>query len=172
MIRRASPEDLDILVHLSARTFRETYGPNLDPAEVEDYVASNFTAARIAEQVADPSSTFFLGYVMGQPVGYATLRSGPAPACVPGPRPVELSRLYLVENVIGKGHGAALMRACLEAAQGLGFETMWLGIWQGNVRARAFYQKWGFKDVGTHEFIFGGIVDHDPVMARPVKKAA
>jgi ribosomal protein S18 acetylase RimI-like enzyme len=169
-IRRASPEDLETLAALGARTFRDVYHARLDPEELKDYVSSNLNPARVAAQLANESSIFLLARVGGEPAGYARLRVGYAPACVRGRKPLELARLYLDQRLTGKGHGNALMRACLDEAACVGCETMWLGVWEQNVRARRFYEKWGFKDVGTHEFFFGGRAYADPVMERPVKE--
>lgn len=168
-IRRASVVDVETLAALGARTFRDAYLEQSVPEDVEDYVASNFNAAQVVAQVSDPDTLFLLAGVGGQPVGYAKLRVGAAPACVRGPKPLELARLYLDQKMIGRGHGRALMYACLEEAVRLGCETIWLGVWEQNLRARRFYEKWGFRQVGTHEFIFGGRSYEDPVLARPVR---
>ena len=50
--------------------------------------------------------------------------AGTAPACVPGPLPVELARIYLARHIVGRGHGSALMRACLDEGERLGRETL------------------------------------------------
>ena len=171
-IRRATTADVETLAALGARTFRDTYAVETDAAAAEDYIAAHFTTALIAAEMADPAATFLLADAQGQSVGYAKLRVGPAPDCVQGPRPVELSRLYLERGVIGKGYGAALMRACLAEAERMGRETMWLGIWEGNERARLFYGRWGFTEVGTHKFLFGGELHDDPVFMRPVRPDA
>lgn len=172
IIRRASMEDIEVLVDLGARTFRDAYATESDPQEMEDYISSNFTYAQIAEQIKDSSSTFLLAYIGSMPAGYARLRIGPAPGCVRGPQPVELARLYLDQRLIGRGHGAALMRACLNEAERLGCQTMWLGLWERNVRARLFYERWGFRETGAHEFLFGGETHDDPVMERAVREDA
>ncbi|MGB7922580.1 MAG: GNAT family N-acetyltransferase [Pyrinomonadaceae bacterium] len=169
-IRYASVEDIQILAELGARTFHDAYAAESDPQEMEDYISSNFSHAQIASQINDPSTTFLLAYIGEQPIGYARLRVGHAPACVRGPEPIELVRLYLDQRVIGRGHGSALMRACLEEAARLGRQTIWLGLWELNLRARLFYERWGFKDAGTHGFVFGDEVHDDPVMERAVKE--
>lgn len=172
VIRHAIPEDAATLASLAGRTFRDAYAAQIDPDELDDYVAEQFTAELFAQQIQDSSTLHLLASAAGKPIGYAVLRLSPPPDCVRGPRPIELGRLYLEQTVIGKGYGAALMQACLGEADRLGCETMWLGVWEKNHRARAFYKKWGFQDMGKYEFEIGGKVDHDPVMVRPVKAAA
>ena len=47
------------------------------------------------------------------------------------------------------------MNAALEQARSDGAATIWLGVWERNLRAIAFYRKSGFADVGAHDFLFG-----------------
>jgi GNAT superfamily N-acetyltransferase len=158
-----------MLAALAGRTFRDAYAAQSDPADLDDYAAEHFTVGLLSQQLQDSSIVHLLAIVAGEPIGYAVLRLGMPPDCVRGPRPVELGRLYLEQRVVGRGYGAALMQACLGEAARMGCETIWLGVWEENHRARAFYKKWGFQDIGRYEFEIGGKVDHDPVMARPVK---
>lgn len=172
VIRHAMPEDAATLASLAGRTFRDAYAAQGDLSALDEYVAAHFSAELLAQQLQDSSTVHLLASAAGVPIGYAVLRLGTPPDCVRGPRPIELGRLYLEQRVIGKGYGAALMQACLREADRLGCETLWLGVWEENHRARAFYKNWGFQDTGTYEFEIGGKVDHDPVMVRPVRPAA
>jgi ribosomal protein S18 acetylase RimI-like enzyme len=167
-IRRAQLEDARLLADLAARTLRDAYGPSHSPAEVDAHIAANFAAARIAAVLEDPASATFLLFESDRPCGYATIRAGDPPECVAGAKPVELLRIYLTGDTIGRGRGSALLRACLEEARCRGCETMWLGVWEENARAIAFYAKWGFRRVGTHEFVFGGKTYDDLVMERSI----
>jgi GNAT superfamily N-acetyltransferase len=171
-IRRASLGDIATLVELSASTFRDTYASAHEPAEVERHIALNFTPAQIALEISGPASSVLLACVADEPVGYAALRIGPYPDCIPGPAPIELGRLYLTKESIGKGYGSALMRACLDEQARLGCGTIWLGVWDRNALACAFYEKWGFRRVGTYEFLFGDTPYRDVVMVRGAGRSA
>ena len=166
VIRRAALNDVEALVVLAATSFRDTYTSDEDRNVVERHIVLNFTAEKIAAEIADPSSSVLLGCLDGRPVGYAFLRVGSSPDCVRGRLPLELVRLYLLKDGIGAGNGSALMRACLDEQQRLGCDTIWLGVWDKNVRARVFYEKWGFRKAGTYEFQFGGRPCQDLVMVR------
>jgi ribosomal protein S18 acetylase RimI-like enzyme len=63
------------------------------------------------------------------------------------------------------------MTAVLEAAVRRGAATLWLGVWERNPRAQAFYRKYGFVDVGAHTFILGSDHQIDRLMARPLAGA-
>ncbi len=123
----------------------------------------------MAVELADPHSTFLLARMEGEAIGYAKLRAGEAPACVDGPRTIELERLYVDKNAMGRGMGAALMHACLDEARQAGYGAVWLGVWERNDRARTFYRKWGFRGVGAKTFTIGADVQNDVVMMRLVE---
>jgi ribosomal protein S18 acetylase RimI-like enzyme len=57
-----------------------------------------------------------------------------------------------------------LMTAAIAAARGRGAVSLWLGVWERNPRAQAFYKKSGFRDVGTHTFYVGTDAQTDRVM--------
>lgn len=60
------------------------------------------------------------------------------------------------------------MDAALDAARARGAQTFWLGVWERNPRAVAFYAKYGFVRVGEHTFALGGDAQTDWLFARPV----
>ena len=68
---------------------------------------------------------------------------------------MRLHKLYVSADAIGTGAGAALMRCGIDWATGTGYGSMWLGVWEHNHRARAFYERWGFCPVGTEAFRLG-----------------
>jgi predicted GNAT family acetyltransferase len=76
-----------------------------------------------------------------------------SPPNLQGQQPLELNRLYVEQKAIGRGYGSALMTASLEEAIARDCDTLWLGVWEHNTRAQAFYQRWGFKPVGTQTFV-------------------
>ena len=61
------------------------------------------------------------------------------------------------------------MKACLYEAEKRSCDTIWLGVWEHNPRARAFYRKWGFVEVGTQLFQLGDDLQNDLLMQRPVE---
>ena len=119
-------------------------------------------------ELQDPAGTFMLMFEDEAAIGYAKLLAGETPSAVRGPAPVELVRIYLERDAIGKGYGSKLLRACLGTAGRGGFETIWLGVWEQNDRAIQFYESWGFRRVGEQTFLLGSRRQTDFVMARPV----
>ena len=169
ILRRATHRDAGRIADIGYRTFKASFWADNRPEDMEQYLSLNFSKARIEAQLADPDSIFFLACENGKEVGYVMLRSGETPDSVPGTKPVELVRIYIEESIIGKGYGSAIMQSCLEAAQSDGHRTIWLGVWEKNLRAIRFYEKWGFEKVGTQKFVLGSDVQNDYIMARPIE---
>ena len=168
LIRRATKDDVELIAEMGARLFRDTFGPDNRPEDVDEYIAASFSPAQIEAELADPMSTFLLAYKRDTPIGYARLRDGKLPDCVKGPRPIELVRIYVEQNIIGTGYGSALMQACLTEAGHGGYQTIWLDVWEKNERAIKFYRKWGFTEVGTQKFVLGSDIQNDLVMEKMV----
>ena len=82
--------------------------------------------------------------------------------------PLELKRLYVARAWHGQGVAQALMEAALDAARARGAATLWLGVWERNPRAAAFYRKYGFERVGEHTFMLGADAQTDWLLVRPV----
>jgi len=165
-IRRAEPGDAGLLAELGARTFSETFAADNSPEDMAAYLDASFSPARQAAELADPASTFFVAEVGGLAAGYAQLHAGEPAEGVEGDKPVELVRLYVSREWLGRGVGEALMRACVDEARRAGHGTIWLGVWERNGRAQAFYRKWDFRAVGEHVFQLGSDPQTDILMER------
>ena len=168
LIRRAGVADADLLATLGARTFSDTFASNNRPEDMAAYLSASFSPARQAEELRDPLSMFLIAEIDERAVGYAKLSAGRVPDCVKGERPTEIVRIYVEREWLGRAVGEALMRGCISEAQGAGYRTLWLGVWEHNERAKAFYRKWGFREVGTHIFELGSDRQTDILMERPL----
>ena len=165
-IRRGTVEDAALLTELGARTFAETFAPDNTPEDLAAYMAASFNLQQQTAELNDPASTFLIAELDGRAAGYAKLHDAEPEKGVEGTKPVELVRLYVSREWLGRGIGAQLMRACLDQARQAGHETIWLGVWERNARAQAFYRKWNFRPVGEHEFRLGTDLQRDILMER------
>jgi GNAT superfamily N-acetyltransferase len=165
-IRPAIPADAGRLSELAERTFRDTYAAHNTPEDMASYVAAHFGRDRQTSELHDPARITLVAEDGGQPAAYVQLARGPAPAGVSGDAPMEVVRFYV--DRAWHGHGAAqeLMAAAADAARSAGARTLWLGVWERNTRAIAFYRKCGFRDVGTKTFVLGADRQRDLVLER------
>lgn len=169
LIRRADVNDAGTLAELGARTFSDTFAADNKSEDMAAYLAASFSPAKQTEELLDSLSPYFIAEINSEAVGYAQLHAGVAPECVSGDAPIELARLYVTRKWHGRGVSAALMRACIEAARQAGHRTMWLGVWEHNGRAQAFYRKWSFQKVGEHIFQLGSDPQNDVLMAMAIE---
>jgi GNAT superfamily N-acetyltransferase len=167
-IRPGLPGDAERLAEFGARTFEETFGSENTAENMAMYVARAYGAPQQASELADPRIVTLIAEHDGRLAGYAQLRGRSAPPCVEGPAPIELWRFYVDRRWQGQGIAAALMTATLGAAAQRGAATLWLCVWERNPRARAFYRKSGFVDVGAADFVLGTDRQTDRVMVRPI----
>jgi ribosomal protein S18 acetylase RimI-like enzyme len=166
-IRRAVPADAVALAALAEQTFRAAFAADNDTDDMDAYCRSAFSPAVQGAQIDDQLiDTLVVVDTTGQLVAYAQLRPGAPTDGVEISGPIELWRFYVDAAFHGRGLAQQLMAASLEAARTRGAVTIWLGVWERNVRARAFYRKYDFTDVGAHTFVLGTDRQTDLIMAR------
>lgn len=166
IIRYATPADNTLLAELGAETFADTFAADNTPENMSAYLAAAFSPEKQASELADAASRFLIIELDGSAVGYARLNFGQAPVAIVGRKPMEIARLYVRKEWIGRGVGAQLMKACLREAELSGCDVVWLDVWECNPRAIAFYRKWNFEQVGTQTFHLGDDPQNDWLMAR------
>jgi GNAT superfamily N-acetyltransferase len=168
VIRHAESDDAGLLAELGARLFAETFAAYNTPEDMAAYLAASFGQAQQTAELSDPRATFLIAEIDGVAVGYAKLYPGATPDRGADEKPIELVRLYASQEWLGRGVGGALMQACIDEVRQEGFRTLWLGVWEHNNRARAFYRKWKFREVGEHIFRLGDDSQTDILMALDI----
>jgi ribosomal protein S18 acetylase RimI-like enzyme len=171
IIRPATLDDAVALSALGAATFRDTFEADNTPEDMARYLSTAFNPEQQAAEINDPESIILLAArtsaTEAELVGYAHVVAGSPPQAVESSNPVELKRLYVARSWHGRGVAHMLMDAVLAAAQARGAETVWLGVWERNPRAVAFYRKYGFEHVGEQTFQLGSDRQTDWILARP-----
>jgi ribosomal protein S18 acetylase RimI-like enzyme len=171
MIRRARPDDCDILAALGERTFRETFVEGFaipyPPDDLAHFVAQSYASEVFAAKLADPAQALWLAFAGAEAVGYANT----GPCRLPHPDVQtdhgELYRLYVSGTQHGRGLGRRLMETALAWLEQNAPGPLWLGVWSGNLKAQAFYALYGFEKVGEYDFPVGATLDHEFILRRP-----
>jgi ribosomal protein S18 acetylase RimI-like enzyme len=168
MIRRAEPADAADLADFATRTFIDTYGAYNTADDLAAYLAEHFTVSRQAEAIANPDIITLVAEEEGTLAAYAQLRRQPPPEGIHDDAAIEIWRFYVDRSWQGRGLAQRLMTSTLDAARDLdagnGSRKVWLGVWERNPRAIAFYKKCGFRDVGPKSFLFGKELQNDRVL--------
>ena len=165
-IRRAVPSDAAELAALGARTFSDAFGADNTPEDLKAHLSTSYGIRQQTEELANPDMVTLVAEHGGALVAFAQVRRGPAPACVDSESPVELWRFYVDRSWHGRGVAQRLMAASLDATRELAGRTLWLSVWERNPRAIAFYEKTGFRNVGTKDFWVGSDRQTDFVLVR------
>jgi len=169
-IRRATSDDAKSLTDLSYTTFWDAFAhhPKNAPDDLAHYMRQAFSVERIADELNDPRAVFLMAEIEGELAGYAKLVCDHIEPGISAEKPIELNRLYSQQKFLGQGVGQTLMDACFDLARENGFDTIWLGVWEYNPRAQRFYEKNGFKEVGSHTFVLGSDPQTDLLMQKEI----
>lgn len=164
-IRRARVEDADALAELAADLFKQAYEGEVPATDLAAFLAADFGPAVQRAELADPATVTLLAEHGGRGAGYAQVRRRRlALDGSPARADVELMRIYLDRDWHGTGLAQMLLREAVRAARELGGGSLWLGVWERNGRAIAFYEKSGFRQVGAKEFRLGNQLHRDLVL--------
>lgn len=163
-IRRAVPADAAVLADLGRQTFFDAFAATNNPADMTLHLDRAYGVVQQGAELANPAITTLITEHDGTAIAYAQIRDHHAPNCVRDPAAVELWRFYVHRDWHGRGVAQALMDRVKAEARLRGARTLWLGVWERNDRARAFYAKCGFADAGEHIFLFGTDPQTDRVM--------
>ena len=167
-IRKAEIGDVAALTEFGARSFYESFATDNTPEDMSKHLASAWHPDLQRREVLDPALDTLLAEVGGTLAGFAMLREGKTPPGVAMVKPVELWRFYVDKAWHGRGLARSLMSAVEESARARGGRELWLGVWERNARAQAFYRKCGFEKVGSQIFVVGTDPQTDHVMLRPL----
>jgi len=133
---------------------------------MDKFMNEQFTRDNLMKEVGAEHNIFLVAELEGETVGYARLREVPNPAELNNLAAIELARIYSVQSRIGKGVGSALMEKCIEVSATQKKQVIWLGVWEKNQHAIAFYERWGFEKFSEHDFILGDDVQTDWLMMK------
>jgi diamine N-acetyltransferase len=162
-IRYATPADAELIADMSRTTFYEAFGKDNTKADMDIFMSEQFTKEELMKEVELSEGIFMLAYIDEEPVGYARMRLKNSLAHEQG---IEIARIYALNKAIGKGVGKALMLECINKANELQMKLIWLGVWEKNERAIAFYERWGFEQFGEHQFLLGTDLQTDLLLKK------
>ncbi|MDB4877531.1 MAG: hypothetical protein JWM41_3977 [Gemmatimonadetes bacterium] len=166
-LRRADTGDARLLAQLGARLFEQAFGSANTPEDMRMYLEGAFSVAIQTEELGDTERMTWIAEDAGKAaVGYVMLRRGTRSDGVVGGSTAEIQRVYVDQAWHGQHVGEALINACVEQARAWHCDVLWLAVWDRNARAIRFYEKMGFRAVGSQTFTLGSDVQQDIVMSR------
>lgn len=163
-LRDCGVEDAELISDLGARTFAEAYSEETTSEDMSRHLGSVFAVDAVAEELAEPESSFFAAEIDGEPAGFVKVNRGDAQTELPNEGGLEIESLYVLERFQGAGVGRLLLDRALAAAEEAGARYVWLGVWERNQSGIRFWKRMGFVEYGSHGFEFAGRKHTDLLM--------
>ena len=168
MLRIADQRDAALIADLSRKTFYDAIGPFNTHENMDKFMNVQFNREKLMAEVGRPDHIFLLAYYNDIIAGYACLRETEIPKALKHTPSIEIGRIYVEQEGIGKGIGSALMQRCIDFAKEKKKKVVWLGVWEHNANAYQFYLKWGFERFSEHIFMLGDDPQTDWLMRKQI----
>ncbi|MDX8047166.1 GNAT family N-acetyltransferase [Gracilibacillus sp. S3-1-1] len=167
-LKTCTVEDIHTLREISYETFDESFREQNTAEAMEAYLEEAFTLQKLDQELRNPFSHFFFAYIDGQIAGYLKLNTGNAQTEDMGEDALEVERIYIKKNYQKHGIGNYLINQATSIAKEKQKNKIWLGVWEKNDNALAFYKKMGFIQTGSHSFFMGDEEQTDFLMTKVI----
>jgi len=152
---KATIADLASLQKISRETFFETFAEHNTADNMAKYLDQEFTEHKLSAELNNHNSAFYFAEHEGNIIGYLKVNFGNAQTELKEDNALEIERIYVSKQFLGKGVGQVLYDKAIEIANNKNADYVWLGVWEENHRAINFYKKNGFTQFNKHLFMLG-----------------
>ena len=167
-IKEFEADQLELLTQLSRQTFTETFAEHTSPEDLKLFLSDHLTYDLLASETSNPNSKFYFMTVDGKVAGYMKLNIDDAQCEMREKEGLEVERIYILKEFLGRRLGQFLIEKAFSKGREWGKTYVWLGVWEHNMRALAFYRKNGFEVFDQHAFPVGNDPQIDLMMRRPL----
>ncbi|MDR6775843.1 MULTISPECIES: GNAT family N-acetyltransferase [Paenibacillus] len=167
-IIKCSREDLQILQEISIETFNDTFKDQNSPENMKAYMERAFNFKQLEEELSNVSSEIFFIYFNEELAGYLKVNMNDAQSEKMGDESLEIERIYIKNKFQKHGLGKYLLNKAMEITMENNKKKIWLGVWEKNENAIAFYNKMGFVQTGAHSFYMGDEEQIDFIMTKTI----
>jgi ribosomal protein S18 acetylase RimI-like enzyme len=174
IIRHANTSDSAALACLAEQTFRDTFTSGSSTSDMQQHCEESYSPDIQLQEIQDSNLITILAECEGKLAGFTQVRLlSPIvnlKESLTSKYPSELSRLYVSNEWLGHGVAHKLMSEVFACTASVQSDCLWLGVWEDNPRAIAFYRKYDFTVVGEHIFKVGADPQRDLIMAVQLKE--
>jgi ribosomal protein S18 acetylase RimI-like enzyme len=149
---------------ISCSTFSQTFLEHNTADDMEAYLTSSFSVEKLTQELNNPNTEFYFAMEENAIVGYLKVNIGEAQTEHINLNAFEIERIYVDKAYLGKKVGQLLFSKAIELAKSKNVAYVWLGVWEENHRALAFYKKNGFIPFDKHVFMLGNDAQTDIMM--------
>lgn len=165
-IKKVTSAESEALLAISKSTFYDFFGHLNTQANMEAYSSVAFNSENMFAQVADQNAEFYFAMLDSEIAGYIKLNYFGAQTEAGHPASLEVERIYVLRQHHGKKIGKQLLQFAIDTAIRKHFGYVWLGVWEHNDKAIAFYKSQGFQLFGSHDFMLGDDKQTDLLMKK------
>lgn len=166
MIRECVIEDLEQLQSISYQTFDETFREQNKKENIDNYLLHTFTKERLLKEFQNSNSFLYFIFYQKSLAGYLKLNIQDAQTEFIEGNNLEIERIYVLNQFQKLGLGKQLYDKSIEVAKELSCDHIWLGVWEKNYNAIAFYEKFKFEKIDEHAFYMGDEKQIDYIMIK------
>ncbi|MEO2203384.1 GNAT family N-acetyltransferase [Paenibacillus pabuli] len=165
-ITKCFREDLQKLQEISIETFQDTFQDQNTPENMKVYLEKAFHSEQLERELSNHASEVYFIYFNEELAGYLKVNVNDAQSEKMGEEFLEIERIYIKGEYQNHGLGKHLLNKAMEVANDKNKSKIWLGVWEKNRNAIAFYNKMGFIQTGAHSFYMGDEEQTDFIMSK------
>lgn len=157
-------QQLEQLLPVARQIFTETFKHLYEGTAFENFCDGVYRpGGTMSHDFDNPQVHWQVAIADGYPIGYAKLTPLRAPVASASPQSIELQQIYVLRDWHGTGVAANLMAWSLLTARSQQAREIYLTVFDHNLRAKRFYARHGFVEVGRCSFQIGNRVDDDRI---------
>ncbi len=165
-INLCTAEQLNLLRDISMETYRDTFAESNSEALMQQYFNDALNAQKLHLEFTTQGSSFYFIYCNNDVAGFLKINVNDAQSDDIDKNSLEVERFYIRRRFLRQGLGKILMQFAHDVANELNKSSIWLGVWEGNLSAIAFYNTQGFRQIGEHPFDMGGDIQTDLIFKK------
>ncbi len=164
IFKKCTVDDLDLLIDVSRTSFIDAFEKDNNPDDFKRYIARAFNTEQMSSELLNPNSSFYFLLHNASLVGYVKLNRKDAQKEQFDLKAIELERIYIFKEFQGNKMGQEALYTVMDMAKTGNASCLWLGVWEKNTKAIAFYKNNGFSVFGKHPYLIGEDEQYDFMM--------
>lgn len=142
-----------------------TYAVDGVTYDFANFIEMKFSEYEIRNKIEKNPENIIVAFHKNNPVGIAIISF--ERNCPVRKRPLpELSKLYILDRFGGQGIGEALLKKVENSIILKGYNELWLEVYLKNTKAISFYEKYGYRQIGTVDFFINSKAYKDAIFRK------
>lgn len=163
-LRVSQPSEIETVARLAKEIWEAHYTTVIGHAQVVYMLEKFQSVVAISGQISE-GYEYYITEHEGRHGGYFSIILNPAELSM------QLSKIYVLPKVQGKGIGKTIVEFIVKRCVDLGAKELWLTVNRNNTNSIAFYEKMGFRKSDDIVIEIGdGFVMDDYRMAKKITK--